>query len=32
MHYFDRRANQPIDKQGLYYSGEATLALARAFG
>ncbi len=30
MHYFDRRASQPIDVQGLYYSGEATLALARA--
>lgn len=31
MHQYDRRANKPIDVQFLYYSGEATLALARAF-
>ncbi|MGO8998704.1 MAG: hypothetical protein ACLQVI_35730 [Polyangiaceae bacterium] len=31
MHFFDRRTNQRIDKQVLYYSGEATLALARAY-
>jgi hypothetical protein len=30
MHYFHRQASRPIDVQGLYYSGEATLALARA--
>ncbi len=32
MHHYDRRANKPIDVQLLYYSGEATLALTRAFG
>ncbi|HEY2510787.1 MAG TPA: hypothetical protein VGI39_08025 [Polyangiaceae bacterium] len=31
MHQYDRRAKRPIDTQGLYYSGEATLALTRAF-
>ncbi len=31
MHQYDRRAKKPIDVQFLYYSGEATLALARAF-
>ena len=30
MHYYDRSASRPIDHQGLYYSSEATLALARA--
>jgi hypothetical protein len=30
-HLFDRRTGQAIDIQGLYYSGEATLALARAY-
>jgi hypothetical protein len=30
MHYFDRRSGHPLDLQVLYYSGEATLALARA--
>jgi hypothetical protein len=30
MHEFDRRTGRPIDVQYLYYSGEATLALARA--
>jgi hypothetical protein len=30
MHLYDRRANAPIDKQLLFYSGEAALALARA--
>jgi hypothetical protein len=30
MHEFDRTAKKPIDVQLLYYSGEATLALARA--
>lgn len=30
MHQFDRQAKTPIDVQFLYYSGEATLALARA--
>jgi hypothetical protein len=30
MHFFDRSTNRPIDQQVLYYSGEATLALARA--
>jgi hypothetical protein len=29
MHLYDRRANAPIDKQLLFYSGEAALALAR---
>jgi hypothetical protein len=31
MHDYDRRAGRPIDRQGLYYSSEATLALARAY-
>jgi hypothetical protein len=31
MHYYDRGAGHPIDKQGLYYSGEAALALAKAY-
>lgn len=31
MHAFDRQASRPIDVQYLYFSGEATLALARAF-
>jgi hypothetical protein len=31
MHWFDRRTNAPVDVQLLYYSGEATLALARAY-
>jgi hypothetical protein len=31
MHYYDRRGARPIDRQGLYYSSEATLALARAY-
>jgi hypothetical protein len=30
MHEFDRDANQPVDVQLLYYSGEAALALSRA--
>ncbi len=30
MHEYDRAAKKPIDVQLLYYSGEATLALARA--
>jgi hypothetical protein len=30
MHEFDREAGRPIDVQYVYYSGEATLALARA--
>lgn len=30
MHFFHREENHPIDKQLLYYSGEATLGLARA--
>jgi hypothetical protein len=30
MHQYDRAAKKPIDVQLLYYSGEATLALARA--
>jgi hypothetical protein len=30
MHEFDRNAGRPIDVQYVYYSGEATLALARA--
>jgi hypothetical protein len=30
MHLYDRRANAPVDKQLLFYSGEAALALARA--
>jgi hypothetical protein len=32
MHYYDRSARRPIDTQGLYYSSEATLALAKAYG
>jgi len=31
MHRFDRRTQRPIDVQGPYYSGEAALALARAY-
>lgn len=31
MHEYDRAAARPIDHQGLYYSSEATLALARAY-
>ncbi len=31
MHDYDRQAGRPIDRQGLYYSSEATLALARAY-
>jgi len=31
MHQYDRAAQHPIDVQFLYYSGEATLALARAY-
>jgi hypothetical protein len=31
MHYFDRATGQRIDTQGLYYSSEAALALARAY-
>lgn len=30
MHQYDRQAQKPIDIQFLYFSGEATLALARA--
>lgn len=30
MHFFDRTIDRPIDTQGLYYTGEATFALARA--
>jgi hypothetical protein len=30
MHLFDRDASRPIDVQLIYFSGEATLALARA--
>ncbi len=30
MHMYDRTKNVPVDVQYLYYSGEATLALARA--
>jgi hypothetical protein len=30
MHRYDRDAGRPIDVQGLYYSGEAALALSRA--
>ena len=32
MHEYDRIARHPLDDQGLYYSSEATLALARAYG
>jgi hypothetical protein len=31
MHEYDRPAKKPIDIQRLYFSGEATLALARAY-
>jgi hypothetical protein len=31
MHQYDRVGHRPIDVQGLYYSSEATLALARAY-
>jgi hypothetical protein len=31
MHYYDRASGRPIDTQGLYYSSEATLALAKAY-
>jgi hypothetical protein len=31
MHEYDRTLGRPIDVQGLYYSSEATLALARAY-
>ena len=31
MHFYDRAAGHPIDTQGLYYSGEAALALAKAY-
>ena len=31
MHQYDRGAGQPIDKQGLYYSSEAALALAKSY-
>jgi len=31
MHEYNRIASRPIDVQGLYYSSEATLALARAY-
>jgi hypothetical protein len=30
MHYYDRGSGRPIDTQGLYYSSEAALALAKA--
>lgn len=30
MHLFDRQQNRPVDVQFLYFSGEATLGLARA--
>ncbi|MFO0734927.1 MAG: hypothetical protein U0270_03575 [Labilithrix sp.] len=30
MHFYNRMDSQPIDRQSLYYSGEATLGLARA--
>jgi hypothetical protein len=30
MHEYDRRESRPVDVQYVYYSGEATLALARA--
>ncbi|MBX3191346.1 MAG: hypothetical protein KF819_30390 [Labilithrix sp.] len=30
MHLYDRSANKPLDMQFLYYTGEASLALARA--
>ena len=31
IHYYDRWKSLPIDRQSLYYSSEATLALARAY-
>ena len=31
MHFYDRKEGRPLDKQGQYYTGEATLALVRAF-
>ena len=31
MHFYDRNLRSPIDRPALYYTGEATLALARAF-
>jgi hypothetical protein len=31
MHQYDRQARHPVDVQFLYFSGEATLGLARAF-
>jgi hypothetical protein len=31
MHYYDRGSGRPVDTQGLYYSSEATLALAKAY-
>ena len=31
IHYYDRRTAHPLDRPSLYYSGEATLALARAY-
>ena len=31
QHFYDRRARAPIDQQVLYYSGEATLALTKAY-
>ncbi|MCA9583804.1 MAG: hypothetical protein KC657_00425 [Myxococcales bacterium] len=30
MHFYERAARRAVDKQTMYYSGEATLALARA--
>ena len=32
MHFYDRALNVPLDRPALYYTGEATLALARSFG
>jgi hypothetical protein len=32
MHYYDRAEGHPVDVQGLYYSSEAALALAKAYG
>jgi hypothetical protein len=32
MHQYDRKNRRPIDVQFIYYSGEVTLALARAYG
>ncbi len=31
MHYYDRGEGRPVDIQGLYYSSEAALALAKAY-